>query len=326
MKHLIIFLALIIIVVSIHGCKKNEIDGPSDGLNVKWTRVNAGLTNTLVRCLAINDIKLFAGTDNGVFLSTNNGESWNDISNGLPIKSIYSIVGIDTNVFVGTDSGAFVSTNTGISWSAFNSGLEDVRVRALVISDTNIFAGTYRSGIYRSSIKVNNWISAKIGLPGSAVQIYTIAVNGTNLFAGIAQGAFLSTNNGTSWTPINNGLTEYALKYVNCFAFKESYIFAGLLDGVYRSNDHGASWSKTSLQISNLSGNSFVVVGSRIFVGTNGFGGGDSNTSSVYLSTDNGSSWIRVGQSYIPGINSLVANDTFLFGAAFGGGIYRCPL
>lgn len=33
-----------------------------------------------------------------------------------------------------------------------------------------------------------------------------IAASGTNLYAGVEeQGVYLSTNNGTSWTPINNG-------------------------------------------------------------------------------------------------------------------------
>ena len=36
-----------------------------------------------------------------------------------------------------------------------------------------------------------------------------LAVSGTNLFAGTyGGGVFLSTNNGTNWTAVNNGLTN----------------------------------------------------------------------------------------------------------------------
>jgi outer membrane protein assembly factor BamB len=38
--------------------------------------------------------------------------------------------------------------------------------------------------------------------------IISLAVSGTNLFAGIGGGVFRSTNNGTSWTVVNNGLTN----------------------------------------------------------------------------------------------------------------------
>ena len=42
----------------------------------------------------------------------------------------------------------------------------------------------------------------------SVSQITALTVNGTNLFAGTnLGGAFLSTDNGANWTPINTGLT-----------------------------------------------------------------------------------------------------------------------
>ena len=39
--------------------------------------------------------------------------------------------------------------------------------------------------------------------------IKSFAVSGTNIFAGtVGGGVFLSTDNGTSWTQVNNGLTN----------------------------------------------------------------------------------------------------------------------
>jgi len=46
---------------------------------------------------------------------------------------------------------------------------------------------------------------------GNDSSVACIAVNGGNLFAGTYWGgAFLSTNNGTSWDPINEGLPRGA--------------------------------------------------------------------------------------------------------------------
>ena len=44
-------------------------------------------------------------------------------------------------------------------------------------------------------------------LPDS-VTVSCFAVSGTNLFAGTYDGVLLSTDNGTSWTPVNEGLPK----------------------------------------------------------------------------------------------------------------------
>ena len=62
--------------------------------------------------------------------------------------------------------------------------------------------------------------------------INCFAVSGTNLFAGtINGGVFLSTDNGTSWTAVNNGLTDAT---VRAFAEAPVLVFehANLIDGI----------------------------------------------------------------------------------------------
>ena len=49
-----------------------------------WTQVNEGLTNLSIRAIVMAGEALFAATlGGGVFLSTNNGDSWIPINNGL---------------------------------------------------------------------------------------------------------------------------------------------------------------------------------------------------------------------------------------------------
>ncbi len=52
------------------------------------------------------------------------------------------------------------------------------------------------------------WVQTNGPCSGS---VTSFAVSGTNLFAGIWGGVFLSTNNGTSWTAVNNGLAHLYL-------------------------------------------------------------------------------------------------------------------
>jgi len=57
------------------------------------------------------------------------------------------------------------------------------------------------------------------------LDVFALAVSGTNLFAGTLDGGvFLSTNNGTSWTAVNTGLTNYS---VLAFCFSDAYVFIG---------------------------------------------------------------------------------------------------
>jgi hypothetical protein len=49
-------------------------------------------------------------------------------------------------------SGVFLSTNHGESWTAVNEGLTDLRVRALAIAGEKLFAGTLGSGVFIADV------------------------------------------------------------------------------------------------------------------------------------------------------------------------------
>jgi hypothetical protein len=54
-----------------------------------------------------------------------------------------------SNLFAGTDGGVFLSTNNGTSWAAVNTGLKNATVSALAVSGPNLFAGTGGRGVWR---------------------------------------------------------------------------------------------------------------------------------------------------------------------------------
>jgi hypothetical protein len=59
-------------------------------------------------------------------------------------------------------------------------------------------------------------------------EVYSIAVSGTNLFAGTLNGVFLSNHNGSSWIAVKFGLTNTA---INALAVSGTNLFAGTFDG-----------------------------------------------------------------------------------------------
>src|SRR5450759_3571560 len=81
---------------------------------------------------------------------------------------------------------------------------------------------------FLSNTSQAQWVQAN-GPYGGFVRCFL--VNGANLFAGTyGGGVFLSTNNGTSWTAVNSGLTNTNIR---CLAVSASNLFAGTDDGVF---------------------------------------------------------------------------------------------
>jgi len=99
-----------------------------------------------VNCFTINGTKLFAGTSgDGIFLSTNNGASWDAVNNGLTNNWVKSLLLNDKNLFAGTGGGVFYSNDNGVSWLAVNDGLietplSETSINLLAVCGTNLFA------------------------------------------------------------------------------------------------------------------------------------------------------------------------------------------
>jgi ligand-binding sensor domain-containing protein len=177
---------------------------------------------------AVSETNVFAGTyDYGVFLSTNSGEIWTAVNDGLPLYAHVSALAVTgTNLFAGTKGDVFLSTNSGTSWREENSGLPYSSVTSFAANGTNLFAGTH-NGVFRYSD--GSWIDANSGLTNMWVS--TLAVSGTKLFAGTNSGVFVATESGTNWTAVNAGLTD---TNVYALTVSDANLYAGTDGGVFR--------------------------------------------------------------------------------------------
>ena len=196
--------------------------------NAQWQQTNGPCGGT-IKCLTVNSNNIFAGTINGVFLSTNNGANWT--ATGLANTRVLSLAVSGNNIFAGTyGDGVYLSTNNGANWTAVNTGLANTDVRSLAVSGSNIFAGTDGGGVFLSTTNGANWTVVNTGL--IATNVSPLAVSGSDIFAGTVDGIFLSTNNGANWTAVNTGLPN-----TDCtsLAVSGSDIFAGTYNsGVWK--------------------------------------------------------------------------------------------
>ena len=139
----------------------------SDNTGHNYTKIN-GLPADMVTDIAIdaddyNHVYLcFGGYDNTVvYETTDGGQTWTDISEGLPPVPAGAIVINEQNttkneVYVGTDAGIWVKLGDA-PWQLFNDGMPFVSITDLEIyydnsnpNNTKIYAATYGRGVWVS--------------------------------------------------------------------------------------------------------------------------------------------------------------------------------
>ena len=252
----------------------------------------------------------FGVTIGGLYKSTDNGNSWNEI-NFFSNKYVQYIIEDSTGeMYFATDGhsgGVYTGKINGFDFIPRDSFLLSLQISSLALATGNtIFSGTYGKGIFKSTDKGISWNSSNHGLVNT--QITGLVVNSKNdVFASInGEGVFHSSNNGKDWDTVNNGLIH---NYVTGLFIKDDILFAGLAnDGIYRSTNNGESWDSVNTGIiigyglSNRYINSFAS-DSRgyIFAGSN---------QGLYMSTDNGDNWSLINPNYI---FSVGTNDTIIF-------------
>jgi ASPM-SPD-2-Hydin domain-containing protein/type IX secretion system substrate protein len=274
---------------------------------ITWTEVMRGQTN----CFAVTGINLYAGTFNGVFLTTDYGESWSNAGSSPALIVTYTLAIRGTNIYAGTPAGVIRSTDFGNSWTEVNTGLTYASIVNLAVSGSSLF-GCGQGGIHRSTDYGVNWIPVNTGL--STLRVHSLDGDSANLFALTDDGLFHSTNNGTSWTPTSS------IRNIPAFAISEDYLFAGL-GGVSRSSDNGVSWTAVNSGLTGLGGETvgfLKVFGTNIFART---------SDGLFLSTNNGANWAPANSGLFGVVRAMAHQGTSFYAGTVGSedksGVYR---
>src|SRR5262245_61537547 len=224
----------------------------------QWRRLT-GPEGASVKALFSHGDYLFAGTSNGLFRSTDQGQSWKSVNLAEINSSITSFTAVGGTIFAGSrDCPIFSSTDNGLTWTPMeNFG----NITALAAIGGNLFAGTR--------------CESHVPIPC---------------------GIFRTTDNGKTWTFTDKHIARTS---INSLAVIGEELFAGGYR-VLRSSDQGANWTEFNVRIDTQHGpvndiiySAFAVIGKQLFVGTN-YG--------VFASTDRGTNW-RPINSGLPGVS-----------------------
>lgn len=361
----------------------------SNDMGTSFSDINPGI---YVWTIHSEGNKVYIGTDNGIYRSSNQGITWEII--GLADAGVNSIVTLNGNIIIGTrDMGIHTSSDDGVTWintgysdwsavksvSAVNNNLivgcdgqlgasvsrdngstfteyhslNQSYINTLVKKDNEIFAGTTpylpnRGGVFHSSDLGATWNN--IGIINK--DILSLAVKDNYLFAGsIYDGVYRTTNNGSTWNQLNNGLNSL---WISALAFIDNNLYAGTNSGVYLSSDFGLNWNFIGMEYEWIKSfcvkddvlytcvedglykldpqnnwNKIEIPDHSYFQFIYSFDDflfvGASNQ--LLLSADNGATWKSIFQSSNDiFINSIFANNDFVYCGTWGDGLWKVPL
>ncbi len=169
-----------------------------DGTN--WTQIGSADNDIDILSIVKLDSRILAGTWNGFIQSTDDGTTWNDFTpTGIPDDSaIWSIAMINTTLFAGTTGNVYKSTDDGNTWTEVSPGIAvDAHITSIVASGDNIYAGSASQGVFKFTNNETSWTTINSNLTDT--HISQLLILGDKLFAVTLTGIFISDNSGTSW-------------------------------------------------------------------------------------------------------------------------------
>jgi photosystem II stability/assembly factor-like uncharacterized protein len=300
---------------------KNKIYRSDNDMNT-WTLKNIGLEDRGIYSVSFlgNDIVL-ALTDNGVYKSTNMGDSWSLLYQ-ISIAQTKRVEHIKVNskgaIFIGTLVGLFRSTDNGTSWKLLNDSQSQMNTNI-----ENIFIGpqdklfvTTPYGIYRSYDDGDTWLHLTNGIVQSNIGFLKFIGNQEFIAGTSWSGIYHSTDDGGTWTKISDK------SGADIEITSNGKIFIANSLGILYNESLTGTWSYRSNGIKELTCTAILI--NKFFNIHNGdIIIGDVN-GGIHKSTDDGASWNFVHEMDGAEITSIkYGSNGNIFVSSVWGGVSR---
>ncbi|MEI6090567.1 MAG: T9SS type A sorting domain-containing protein [bacterium] len=265
----------------------------------QWEECNNGLYGPPIMSLAVDGNTIVAGSGTlslddicggGIYLSTDNGNTWHekyydhDYSIGYSIKSL-AISG--NNIYAGTgyyNDGLLVSKDFGETWKSITAGLLPVTdIESLLINGNDLFVVEESGGVYKLTYNQDNnvdlFIPKNKGIGGGGIK--SLVTSGNYMFAAsFGGGVFRTNDNAENWVSVNNGLVNLKVNSISIVGFN---LYVGTTTGIFHSSDNGDTWIQKENWLKDQVILNVVQKNNFIFAGTEKNG--------VFVSSDYGDTW-----------------------------------
>jgi hypothetical protein len=250
----------------------------SNDAGATFTASNQGFSERKVDALLVDradPARMYAGVVNdksygGVFVTTNGGERWDQIGDGLQGRDVFALAQApDGTVVAGTSHGIFALVQDSAAGVAPHWEPRNLIANMLVKTGTKILSGKHinvekkvkapeidlESRVNALDLSGDIWLaSTGIGLLTSKDQgaswqggpvmgsgdYLSVATHGATMAAARADGVVLSGDAGLTWTPMQ---VPSMLTRLHRVAFSpDGTVWLGAREGVYFTHDQGKTW------------------------------------------------------------------------------------
>jgi photosystem II stability/assembly factor-like uncharacterized protein len=257
---------------------------------------------------------VYAGYGGGVLKSTNGGDTWTDVSPGLPLDInnrpgagqalAFGSFG-SADLYVATIAGVARSTNGAASWTDVSANLPFRDLRALTTTGNDVLVGTANQGIFTSPNQGTVWSPAGQGLRSPAIGALAAHPTSTaRLLAGVRENVsagsiVVSDDGGHLWQYQRStigGIDDFAFDPRNpsiAYAATCGFFITGACafpQGAWKSADGGRTWNAATGNLPDAATRTHAVAVSpttgAVLLGTVSAG--------LFRSNDGGGTWAAV--------------------------------
>lgn len=231
-----------------------------------WTKVIID-HDWSIDCLGVHQDTLIAATSGYIFKSAD-GFNW--IKLDYPGSFIKEIQSQEENLYVASQiGGIFKSIDNGITWEDLNDDNTNSGLESFHKANNVLYAGKYdNSGIlYKSADEGQSWEQVSIG---QNTAILEIGSNSKGLYLNSPSQVLFSDDQGVSWSEI---LNSSGSKYMD---IEEDIIYISINGRIHTSTDNGGNWWSSDFDINGYNFSSLHINSENIFLGM--WGGGVART------------------------------------------------
>ncbi len=202
---------------------------------------------------------LLLGAQRGViYRSQDGGQTW-QTSRRLPDVPVNDLTFVGNRLLAATARGIFVSTDEGETWREPDEQVDywlpgkvtiqdSKEVRSLATVNSRLFAATWGGGVFRSEDNGETWQQSNDGLEmeetADSLYVTSFIPSGRQFLAGTKMGVFTTTDNGGRWRETNNGFARRSVDRM--FALNGQIYATNIGAGAFASKDNGLSWNATA--------------------------------------------------------------------------------
>ena len=270
-----------------------------------WAQ-NGGNTHVDYHDVLYTDaVSYYMGNDGGVYQTTNSGNAWTNLSNGLEISQMYGFGQSATTPYLMLQGWQDNGTNrfNGTSWAHVLGG-DGMLCFIDRTNNQNMFAEYQNGGLNRSTNGGGSWTGITNGINETGPWVtpwMQDPVSSTTLYAGFVN-VWKSTNLGTNWTKISAFSNTSTVITMAVSPANNQVIWVSKANGLYRTTNGGTTWTlMTGLPAGTITGITCSNTNpNKAWITYSGF----NNTNKVFKTSDQGATWTN----YSSGVPNIPVN------------------